>query len=117
MTTVDQTPDHRAELIANLRALADLLERRPDDMPFGPYSRARLQFSPRGTEAERVAEVHRLAARLGVDVDADLRSVTATLDLGHVEYVVHASTDHGEATYDAELSYRGAVEPDMAGAR
>lgn len=111
--------DHREALIADLRAFADLLEHRPD-LPIGQYSVVHVQYSVTrrfGDEAARVAEVERVAAILGVDVERDERRATAKLELGRVEYVVNTGTDLGEAIYDAEQSYHGAVEPEMVGAR
>ena len=109
--------DHRAELIADLRAFADLLDARPD-MPIGPYDYVRVQYSVTrlfGSEAARVAEVERVAAILGADVKRDARQVMAELPIGRrVTYLVNAGTDLGEARYTAEDSYRDAVEPDMA---
>lgn len=118
MTTVEQPPDARAELIADLRAFADLLERRPD-MPVNDYPWIKYQYSSMApTEAERVADVRAIAERLGVDVECDERGVTAKLEVGRTaEYLAFASTDLGRARRDAESTYRDAVEPDMAVAR
>jgi hypothetical protein len=108
----------RAELIADLRAFADLLEARPD-MPAPPNVHVQHSLYHRDfpTDEERVAEVERLAAILGVEVDRRDKAVAAVLPLGRVEYTVHAMTREGAARYDAEMSYRGAVVPDMAGVR
>lgn len=109
MTTVEQNP--REALIADLRAFADLLDRRPD-LPVGSY--VHVQYSviaPFGDEAARIAEVERVAVILGVDVDRDVRRAEARLPLGRVEYVVHTTTDLGDVLYDANRSYDGAVEP------
>lgn len=109
----------RAELIADLRAFANLLERRHDIPIHNDGSGAMtLQYSIiGGDEDERRGRIHAIAARLGVDVDEDARRIQAVLDLGSIEYKVFAFTDFGDAAYAAESSYRGAVEPDMAGAR
>ena len=108
---------HRAELIADLRAFGDLLEVRPD-LTINPDPWMKLQYSViNGTEADRLAEVERVAAVLGVDAELNERGVTATLAMGCIEYVVHATTDFGDALYDAEWSYRGVIEPELAVAR
>ena len=115
MTTVD----HRAALIADLRAFADLLEARPD-LPVGEFDDLRFQHSIThgfGDENARIAEVHRVADVLGVDVQRNGQTVRAELDLGRkVTYVVHANTDYGKAVFDAEQTYWGAIEPDLVGA-
>lgn len=110
-------PDARAELIADLRAFADLLERRPD-LPINEYPWMKYQYSPQGDEADRLAAVSRVAAVLGVEAEVGpAGEVTARLQLGCVEYVAYASTADSRARYDAERSYAGAVEPDLAVAR
>ena len=107
------TADLRAELIADLHAFADLLARRPD-MPIGEWTRAGVQYTVFGDDdAVKVAEVDRIASRLGVDVDRDETHATARLQCGRVEYVVHAITDQGSAQWQAAVSYVGAVEPEM----
>jgi hypothetical protein len=118
MSTVDQATDARTALIADLRAFADLLERRPD-MPAPPYVHVQHSLYHRDfpSDEQRIAEVERLAAVLGVEVERTDKAVVAVLPLGRVEYTVHAMTIEGSARYDAEASYRGAVEPEMAVAR
>lgn len=112
-------PDHRAELIADLRAAADTLERCPK-MLVGDHATVTIQYSVTchfGDEAARIAEVERMALVLGVEVERDERRVEARLDLGRVAYLVIAGTDFGDAAYDAEHSYAGAVVPETVGAR
>jgi hypothetical protein len=111
--TTTTTIDHRAEVIRDLRTLADLLERYPQ-LPVAEYARADLQHSivdRFGDEAARVAEVERIAAILGVDVERHDRGVRAVLNLGGAEYRVCTSTDRGSAAFWAERSYHGAVQP------
>ncbi len=115
MPILEQPPDRRAELIADLHAFADLLATRPD-MPAPRHVNAQYTVLHHDfpSDADRVAEVERIAALLGVDVERDEQHATARLPLGRVEYVVHALTSEGSARWDAERSYAGAVEPDMA---
>ena len=106
-------PDHRTDLIRDLHAFADLLERRPD-MPIGEWTHATIQYNVSGRdEAAPIAEVYRIATRLGVDVDRDETHATARLQCGRVEYVVHAITDEGAARWQAAVSYVGAVGPEL----
>lgn len=106
----------REQLIADLRAFADLLEARPD-MPVGDFPCMKLQHSPMGEEAERLNEVRRIAGVLGVDPIEDGGAVRARLDLGWVEYLVYASTDYRRAASAAGRSYWGSVEPEMVVSR
>lgn len=104
MTTVEQAPGHRDELIADLHRLADWLKAHPD-VPIGPYDHVRVQYSilpSFGDKAARIAEVERVAALLGVDVKRPDGHAWAELPVGRrVTYVVNAGTD----------------QPDMAVAR
>lgn len=103
-------PDHRAELVADLRAFADLLERRPD-MPVQEFTDATTYV-----HVSSAAEVHRLAAILGVEVVEDPGRARAQLDVGRVRYVVSYNSERVMAEWEAVQSYRGAVVPDMVGA-
>lgn len=119
------TNDHRADLIRDLRAFADLLEARPD-LPVDEFVRMDLQYSPvdstgsytdPGGADERIAEVHRLAAVLGVEVETSREGVVAArLDLGRVRYLAVAHSADSWARYEAEQSYRGAVQPEAVAA-
>lgn len=105
--------DARAQLIADLYAFADLLELRTD-MPVDDRTITTIQHTVTGpTDAARIAEVERIAARLGVDVDRSPRHASALLRCGRVEYVVYANTDAGEAQWAAAVSCAGAVEPGL----
>jgi hypothetical protein len=89
------TVDHRTELIEDLEAFARLLRQRPD-MLVDQYFRVRVQYTVLpsfGDEAARIAEVERMAAVLGVDVDRDERSVMAMVEVGRAEYWVYTATD------------------------
>jgi hypothetical protein len=110
------TVDHRAELIADLRHFADLLERRPD-MLLAPHSYARIQYTVSGDDDTAVAEVERMAEVLGVEVERGPSHATARLTSGRVEYVVHASTSEGKERWNAAISYAVAPGPDMAVSR
>jgi hypothetical protein len=97
-TTAHQTPDERAERIAGLRALADLLESRPEipvpDSLSGQYSVLAFRYN-RGDSirldfAQRMAEGARIAALLGLE----LNERVARLPLGgNVQYVVHVAPE------------------------
>lgn len=95
----------RTELIADLEEFAALLRRRPN-IPIGEFDRVRIQYSITanfGDEAARIAEVERVAAILGVEVERDAHAVRARFeDCGRVE---------------AESSYVGAVQPETVSAR
>lgn len=109
--------DRRAELIADLRAFADLLERRPD-MPVNAHPHMKCQYSKiDGDEDERVAEIRHVADLLGVEAVETESGINAVLDLGCIEYRAYASTDYGLAAYAANWSYHGVVEPETAVAR
>lgn len=110
-------PDPRAELIADLRAFADLLERRPD-MPIDHRTMVSVFYGIQGADdAARLAEAERVADLLGVEPDRSATSAAARLTSGRVEYVAYASTVRGQAEWVALTSYMGAVEPETAGAR
>lgn len=106
----------RNEMIRDLHALADWLAARPD-VPVGEFSTATLQYSVQssfGPEAARVAEVKRVAALMGATAEVDEGTGVARLHLGRCRFTVHTMTDRGDAIYDAEASYRGAIQPEPA---
>lgn len=102
-TPTELARQRRAQSIAGLRAMADFLEARPD-IP-GPYM-VRVQHSVtdeydpptfqivRKTDAEKIAEVRRIAALLGVQarIYDDGTGISFEYDIaGLATYVVHAA--------------------------
>jgi hypothetical protein len=76
------TPSHRTTAIAGLRALADFLETRPE-VPLGSYV----------SDAEKIAEVRRIAEVLGVDAQIweDGTGIVAPYQVaGRTTFTVHA---------------------------
>ena len=91
--TTEVSTDTRAELIADLRALADTLERFPH-LPAERWISAKVQYSileEFGDEEARVKEVRRIAAILGVEPDVWPTGVSARLDCGEAQYVVYTA--------------------------
>jgi hypothetical protein len=87
------TPSHRTTAIAGLRALADFLETRPE-VPLGSYVSVNVQHSVLdGTDAEKIAEVRRIAEVLGVDAQIweDGTGIVAPYQVaGRTTFTVHA---------------------------
>lgn len=89
------TRTDRAELIADLRAFADMLERFPN-LPVGMG--VLMQYTVLdGDEETRVKEVRRVAAMLGVEAEfhKNGKGIAAHLPLGRAEYVVYTSLGGG----------------------
>jgi hypothetical protein len=104
--------DDRAALITGLRGLADFLATHPD-VPVPPgYHETIVHVFPGGqSDAERCAEVDRVAAVLGTPAaDPDHCGHYATdRTFGPVTYRVLAISDAHRADYHAQMSYFGAV--------
>ena len=105
--------DQRRRLIAGLRSLVTLLETRPE-VPTPTFTDLTV-FPPRGTDAAMCAEVDRIAALLGSEVD------TESLDHGHyktsrsfgpVEYKAVAILSAARAQHAAWCSYADSVTAD-----
>jgi hypothetical protein len=103
------TTHSRPAFITGLRALADLLEARPD-IPI-PRSTVVHHFVHDTQDADMHAELHRLAALLGSHVDGDGGHYTTSLCLGPIEYRAVAILAESRARYDAHDSYRGCITP------
>lgn len=124
MTTVDQAPDPRAELIAGLRDLADWLEANPK-VPVGRYPSIQFTYfpgnEPGADEAAESAAVDRIAALIGVEVEVSPGEGhrSALKMVGRASYKAIAIPAKAIAEHDALQSYRGSVapEPHLAGAR
>lgn len=107
----------RAEFTAALRQLADYLDTHPSlPVPYGDC--AAVIPTPDGTtDAERRAEVDRIAAVLGVEPEdnADGSHHVAEVKFGgRVRYAVAAITDAHMRAWEAERSYAGSVRPEPA---
>lgn len=103
------TTHSRPAFITGLRALADLLETRPE-IPI-PGSTVVYHFVRDAHDADMHAELQRLATLLGSHVDADSGHYTASLSLGPIEYRAVAILAESRARYDAHDSYRGCITP------
>lgn len=107
--------DRRQAVIDGLRSLADFLTENPDLPIDGSHG---FQYSVSAffdTEAERRAEVERIAALLGVTpVDDD--HYVANRFFGPIEYRTVAIPEELRRRYRAERSYAGSVEPEAVSA-
>jgi hypothetical protein len=106
-------PLERRDLIAGLRALADLLESSAD-IPAPPVADV-LVFPPNGPDEEIYAEVDRTAALIGAEVNdrtAAQGNYTASRRFGPVEYRAVAIPSRARAYHNAWTSYSGNVIPD-----
>ncbi|MFI6516982.1 hypothetical protein ACIBF1_15615 [Spirillospora sp. NPDC050679] len=116
MYTTD--PRKRAEFIAALRALADFLVVTPA-MPVPLYSTG-ISLHTRGEDDDaEFAQVDRLAALLGVQVDDDTVNgghYTATRSFGPINLKVVAVTNAFRASYEALMSYSDNVRPERSAA-
>lgn len=106
MTPLEREAAQRAEFIASLREIADLLEA-DASLPIPHTSRLHAGMGVRvfeegglrtTTEAERFAAVRRAAGTLGVDVVEEAnRARKATRMFGRIEYFVYAPADERAA--------------------
>ena len=107
-------PDPRAELIADLRRLADWLETNPD-VPVQPWAHFELtHFPPNGDDEQEFAEVDRIAAIIGTEVTIEADRRKARQEFGRVAYEAMAISAERMARHQALFSYTGSVEPHMA---
>ncbi|GGK69866.1 hypothetical protein Ppa06_36880 [Planomonospora parontospora subsp. parontospora] len=108
--------DHRPAVIEGLRELAAFLEANPA-VPVPPHGVTVLHFPARGTDAEMIAEIDRIAALLGTAPDPDDMAHghhKARLAFGPVSYEALAILAAPRARYAALASYSGCVVPDAA---
>lgn len=104
----------RAEFTAALRQLADYLDEHPD-LPVPQYDHAYIAPTPAGgCDAERRADVDRIAAVLDVTpadlADGSHHEAAVTFG-GRIRYRVTAITDARMDGHRAEATYYGAVQP------
>ena len=108
----NQPLDHRAQTIADVRALLDFLAARPD-VPIYDYNPLRYPLGSYASDADGMAELQRIADALGVPVTGsggraagpDETHFTARLTIGSVFYeAVYIRREHMDA-YDAELKH------------
>lgn len=107
----DGADSARAELVAGLRRLADLLAER-HDLPVDAGIRASTY--PVGTDDEQYAEVDRIARALSVDAtwnDARTHYRVMYHLGGQVYYQALHITEEAMARHRASTSYLGAVTP------
>ncbi|MFC4007957.1 hypothetical protein ACFOY2_12040 [Nonomuraea purpurea] len=106
---------HRERLIADLRGLADLLDKNPH-LPVPKYG-VRVSVHPRydtdaTSEAEAIAEVERIAALLGVATRAEDGQHVAWADFGTVSYEAVVVTQAAMDRRNARDSYRDCISTD-----
>jgi hypothetical protein len=109
--------DKRAAFIADLRALADLLETNPA-LPTPTYTSGVWTFlgDQDGTEAERFDKVHDFAEAYGVEVtEDDKRARRAIKRFGAIDFTVHAAADDTLPTSERRVVARPGAQ--TAGAR
>jgi hypothetical protein len=105
---------HRTKVISGLRQLADWLDDHPD-VPVCPFGWDLSIYPQHADDADRAAEVDRIAAILGVEV------TDQTSDGGHYQAIRTFGLITYEAVYiprarraasAALMSYRGCITPD-----
>lgn len=117
MTTISQPTDkvervdeqHRRELVAGLRELADFLEQHPD-VP-APY-RAHAQISVFGEADDEVfADARRIAGLVGATVNEDMMRLRAERTFGgYVDLVVHAQSTTSRQLWQTAMTAHQAME-------
>ncbi len=116
MTTL-HIPDNllaRTQVIDGLRKLADYLDTHPD-VPVCEFGWDLNNYPLDDTEAARRAEVDRVAAIFGVNVDDEILDgghYTATKTFGRITYQVICVPDRRRAAHQALMSYAGVITPD-----
>ncbi|MEV0383396.1 hypothetical protein [Nonomuraea sp. NPDC050643] len=111
-------PNHvnRDRLIADLRGLADFLDRNPG-LPVPRYGPVSIRVHPQydtdaTTEAEALVEVERIAALLGVTTRVEYGQHVACANFGTVAYEAILVTRAARDRRDAQDSYRDCVFTD-----
>ena len=108
---------YRAKVIGGLRQLADYLDAHPG-VPVCPFGWDLSIYPQYADDADRAAEVDRIAAILGVDVTDQTGQgghYIASRSFGLITYeAVHIPRRHRDAS-KALMSYSGCVEPADAG--
>lgn len=116
MPTTDQrTAEHRAAVIAGLRALADFLTANPAvPLPINPITVA--YFPRRAADAQMCAEIDRIASLLGAPVDSthldEWGQYMTGLEFGPIHYEAIAVLADARARHEALVSYTDCVIPD-----
>ncbi|MGW7478640.1 hypothetical protein ACWGH8_08670 [Nonomuraea muscovyensis] len=106
-------PHDRTALITGLRALAAFLEANPEI----PVTLPRVvlhQFPEHGTDADMRAQVDKVAALLGTEIDphhSTYGHYSTRLDFGPVRYDYTAILAAARARHAADDSYRGSIDP------
>ena len=104
---------HRAKVIGGLRQLADWLDAHPG-VPVSPYGWDLSIYPQHDDDADRAAEVDRIAAILGVDVtdqtDQD-GHYTAARTFGLITYEAVHIPRRRRAAHAAFMSYSGCFDP------
>ncbi len=114
MTYAD--PLQRRDLISGLHALADLLETGPQ-IPAPPVVDV-LVFPPGGSDEEICAEIDRIAALIGAEINgwtADHGHCSASRSFGSVKYRAVVISSRARAYHNARASYSGNVIPGIPG--
>ncbi|GGS73382.1 hypothetical protein GCM10010156_35300 [Planobispora rosea] len=110
--------DYRAAVIQGLQGLAAFLEANPA-VPVPRHDVTFLYFPTRGTDAEMIAEIDRIATLLGVTPDPSDTAYghhKARLAFGPVAYEALAILAARRAQHQADASYSGCVIPEAADA-
>ncbi|MFI6321562.1 hypothetical protein ACIBG8_28770 [Nonomuraea sp. NPDC050556] len=105
--------DHRNEMINGLLDLAAFLEANPD-VPIGTSGIVLNYFPWQSTDAESFAEIDRIAALLGTQVEpnkAPREHYRTTVNFGLVEYAAVAIPTDAVARHHAEMTYHGCIQP------
>ncbi|GGT08988.1 hypothetical protein GCM10010156_77370 [Planobispora rosea] len=105
--------DYRAAVIQGLRDLATFPEANPA-VPIPRHDVTFLYFPTRGTDAEMIAEIDRIATLLGVTPDPSdtiYGHHKARLAFGPVGYEALAVLAARHAQHQADTSYSGYVTP------
>ncbi|GAA2375972.1 hypothetical protein [Nonomuraea africana] len=105
--------DDRTALITGLLDLAAFLEANPE-VPVSLGTVTVHQFPTHGSDAEMCAQVDKVAAVLGTEIDPKDRPYghyATGLDFGPVRYQFTAILAAARARRQADDSYRGCVDP------
>jgi hypothetical protein len=105
---------HRAKVIGGLRQLADWLDAHPD-VPVCPFGWDLSIYPQHADDADRAAEVDRIAAILGVDVTDETQRgghYIASRSFGLITYEAVYIPRARRAASAALMSYHDCVTPD-----